>query len=69
MGDRPPIPHDHASLTSRALGLAERMSLYRVEYAVTDFGRSLGPILEQMRAWGSAFKQRMLAAEAEGEAG
>ena len=38
----------------------------RVEYDVTAFGRSLGPILEQMQAWGSAFKERMLAAEAAG---
>ncbi|MDF1800632.1 MAG: helix-turn-helix domain-containing protein [Planctomycetota bacterium] len=35
----------------------------RVEYALTDFGRSLDPILAQMQAWGSAFKERMLAAE------
>jgi len=36
----------------------------RVEYDITDFGQSLDPILAQMQAWGSAFKQRMLAAEA-----
>ncbi len=35
----------------------------RVEYDVTDFGRSLEPILELMQQWGSAFKERMLAAE------
>ncbi len=36
----------------------------RVEYEVTDFGRSLGPILEQMMEWGAAFKQRRSAEEA-----
>ena len=37
----------------------------RVEYDVTDFGRSLQPILDVMQSWGSAFKERMLALEAE----
>ena len=37
----------------------------RVEYEITDFGRSLGPILEQMQQWGSAFKARKLAEEGE----
>ena len=36
----------------------------RVEYEVTEFGASLRPILEQMQAWGSAFKARKLAEEA-----
>ena len=35
----------------------------RVEYEVTEFGRSLEKILEGMQAWGSAFKERMLARE------
>ena len=39
----------------------------RVEYEVTEFGRSLEPILVQMREWGAAFKARMLAAECGGE--
>jgi len=36
----------------------------RVEYDVTDYGRSLQPILESMQAWGREFKARMLADEA-----
>ena len=36
----------------------------RVEYELTDFGRTLGPILEQMQDWGRGFKQRRLAEEA-----
>ncbi len=39
----------------------------RVEYDVTDFGRSLEPILTVMQDWGSAFKTRKLAEEAEDE--
>ncbi|MEO0949318.1 MAG: winged helix-turn-helix transcriptional regulator, partial [Cyanobacteria bacterium J06641_5] len=39
----------------------------RVEYEVTEFGRSLEPILVLMQKWGSAFKARQLAAESEGE--
>ena len=35
----------------------------RVEYEVTDYGRSLEPILVQMQDWGRAFKERMRAAE------
>ena len=35
----------------------------RVEYDVTDFGRSLQPILDVMQSWGSAFKERMHAME------
>ncbi|MEM9798749.1 MAG: helix-turn-helix domain-containing protein [Planctomycetota bacterium] len=38
----------------------------RVEYEVTDFGRSLQPILVQMQDWGRAFKERRLAEESEG---
>ena len=41
----------------------------RVEYDVTDFGRSLRPILEQMQAWGADFKQRRLAEEANAACG
>ena len=37
----------------------------RVEYDVTEFGRTLEPILVQMQDWGSAFKARKLAEEAE----
>lgn len=36
----------------------------RVEYEVTEFGRSLAAILELMQKWGSAFKVRKLAEEA-----
>lgn len=38
----------------------------RVEYEVTDFGRSLEPILDLMQSWGRGFKARRLAEE-EGE--
>ena len=37
----------------------------RVEYEVTEFGRSLKPILVLMQEWGSAFKARRLAEERE----
>ena len=37
----------------------------RVEYDVTEYGRSLEPILEAMQAWGREFKARRLADEAE----
>ena len=30
----------------------------RVEYALTDFGRSIRPVLESMYAWGSGYLQR-----------
>ncbi len=36
----------------------------RVEYDVTEFGRSLEPILELMQSWGAGFKERKLAEEA-----
>jgi len=39
----------------------------RVEYEVTDFGRSLEPILVLMQEWGRGFKIRRLAEEAAGE--
>lgn len=35
----------------------------RVEYELTDYGRTLAPILEAMQTWGRAFKERMLAEE------
>ena len=35
----------------------------RVEYEVTEYGRSLEPILVRMQEWGSAFKARRLAHE------
>ena len=35
----------------------------RVEYELTEFGRSLQEVLESMQAWGSAFKARRLAEE------
>ncbi len=37
----------------------------RVEYEVTDFGRSLEAILVLMQQWGSAFKARRLAEDSE----
>jgi len=40
----------------------------RVEYEVTEFGRSLEPILLLMQEWGSDFKARRLAEEGEGGA-
>ena len=39
----------------------------RVEYELTVFGRSLGPLLELMQDWGRAFKAKRLAEEAEAE--
>lgn len=36
----------------------------RVEYELTEFGRSLQPILVLMQEWGRDFKARSLAAEA-----
>jgi len=36
----------------------------RVEYEVTEFGRSIEPILVHMQRWGAAFKSRRLAEEA-----
>ena len=35
----------------------------RVEYEVTDYGRSLDPILCSMQQWGRSFKERMLQEE------
>ena len=31
----------------------------RVEYSLTDLGRSLNPILDSMRVWGEEYKARM----------
>ena len=39
----------------------------RVEYEITEFGRSLEAILVLMQEWGSDFKARRLAEECEGE--
>ena len=39
----------------------------RVEYEVTEFGRSLEAILVLMQEWGRGFKERRLAEESEGE--
>ncbi len=39
----------------------------RVEYEVTEFGRSLEPILVLMQQWGAAFKARRLAQESDDE--
>ena len=39
----------------------------RVEYELTDFGRSLEEILTLMQAWGAAFKARRLAEESDHE--
>ena len=36
----------------------------RVEYELTEFGRTLEDILSRMQDWGSAFKARQLAEEA-----
>lgn len=33
----------------------------RVEYQLTDFGTSLGPLLQAMQLWGQEFKARQLA--------
>ena len=38
----------------------------RVEYELTEFGRTLEPVLVLMREWGKAFKARRLAEESEG---
>ncbi|MGD1938666.1 MAG: winged helix-turn-helix transcriptional regulator [Cyanophyceae cyanobacterium] len=37
----------------------------RVEYELTEFGRSLEPVLLSMQAWGRAFKARRSAEEAD----
>ena len=37
----------------------------RVEYEMTEFGRSLQDVLESMQSWGKAFKERRLAEEQE----
>ena len=39
----------------------------RVEYEITEFGQSLERILALVQEWGSAFKTRRLAEEAERE--
>lgn len=30
----------------------------RVEYSLTDLGRSLGPVLTQLRTWGEAYRNK-----------
>jgi len=35
----------------------------RVEYSLTDFGRSLGPIVQLMCAWGREYEERLKAEE------
>lgn len=35
----------------------------RVEYEVTDFGRSLQPVIEAMQDWGGSFKETKIACE------
>lgn len=37
----------------------------RVEYELTEFGHTLDTLLQDMRAWGSAFKARKLSEEPE----
>ena len=39
----------------------------RVEYELTEFGRSLDDILTRMQEWGSAFKAKRLAQEEDSE--
>ena len=39
----------------------------RVEYELTDFGRTLETLLTLMQEWGRDFKERKLAEEVEGE--
>ena len=39
----------------------------RVEYEITEFGRSLEPILVLMQAWGRAFKDRRFSEESKGD--
>lgn len=39
----------------------------RVEYELTEFGRSLAPVLEVMRDWGAAFKKTRHAEEAQAD--
>jgi DNA-binding HxlR family transcriptional regulator len=36
----------------------------RVEYSLTDFGRTLAPVLEQLCLWGTSFQRRMADEEA-----
>jgi DNA-binding HxlR family transcriptional regulator len=31
----------------------------RVEYELTDFGRSLGPVIEALRSWGEQYKDQL----------
>jgi DNA-binding HxlR family transcriptional regulator len=38
----------------------------RVEYSLTEFGRSLAPVLEQLCEWGTAFQRRLADEEAAG---
>jgi DNA-binding HxlR family transcriptional regulator len=40
----------------------------RVEYSLTEFGRSLAPVLEQLCDWGTAFQKRLADEAAESHA-
>ncbi|KAB8142978.1 helix-turn-helix transcriptional regulator [Chloroflexia bacterium SDU3-3] len=39
----------------------------RVEYSLTEFGRTLVPTLQAMRAWGETYEQRLAARAAQRE--
>jgi DNA-binding HxlR family transcriptional regulator len=32
----------------------------RVEYALTDFGRTLAPVIEKMHEWGTTYVERVI---------
>lgn len=37
----------------------------KVEYSLTDFGRTLVPVILEMKAWGEMYKSRKMATQAE----